>query len=293
MELNGDGCIDILSGSYSRKEENMAGLFEVLWGKKDGTFAAPEALKGSDGEPLILTMTPVAGEEGDGDAEPVIQKICTRPYAADLDGDGLLDIVSGNFAGTFAFFRGEPGGKFAPKSMWLQAGGEDLHVPHHSDPFLVDWDHDGDLDLLSGSSSGGVFLFRNDGSKTAPKFVPSITLVAEHKSDSGMPIGDAHLKGPQGSTRVWASDVDGDGKLDLLVGDSVRLAFAVDGVDAATAQKQLADYETKVAKLYAQMGNTKEEDMERLQKQIDELDAEKAKFVREDSTGFVWLLRQK
>ena len=31
------------------------------------------------------------------------------------------------------------------------------------------------------------------------------------------------LKGPTGSTRVWAADVDDDTKLDLLVGDRVTI----------------------------------------------------------------------
>lgn len=291
MELNGDGRIDILSGSYSRQDENMAGLFQVLWGKPDGTFAAPEGLKGSDGE--LLLITPITAGDAEADGDTMIQKICTRPYAADLDGDGHLDLVAGNFGGTFAFFRGEGKGKFAAKNSWLEAAGKPMTVPHHSDPFLVDWDHDGDLDLLSGSSSGGAFLFLNEGSKTAPKFAAAITLLPEHQHAETMPIGDAHLQGPQGSTRVWAADVDGDGKLDLLVGDQVRLAFAVDGVEAATAQKQLLEHGAKVAKLYEQMSKANEAEQEALQKQVDELDAEKAKFVREEATGFVWLLRQK
>jgi len=33
VDLNNDGYRDILSGSYSRMETNMAGLFQVLWEK--------------------------------------------------------------------------------------------------------------------------------------------------------------------------------------------------------------------------------------------------------------------
>jgi hypothetical protein len=285
VELNGDGHLDLLSGSYSRQDQDMAGLFQVCWGDKDGKFGAPEGLKGDDGNLLIITTA--------GGDEAVIEKICTRPTACDLDGDGKLDIVSGNFGGTFAFFRGEGGGKFAAKSTWLQAGGEQMKVQHHSDPFLVDWDKDGDLDLLSGSASGGVFLFVNEGSKTAPKFAASVTLVPTHEEHEGVRFGDAHLQGPQGSTRVWADDVDGDGKLDLLVGDGARLVHAQKGVDEAEAKKQLEAYTTKIQAVYKQMGEAKEDQMEKLQKEIDALDAEKEKFVREEATGFVWLLRQK
>ena len=37
MDLDGDGHLDILSGSYSRMDTDMAGLFQVLYGNPDGT----------------------------------------------------------------------------------------------------------------------------------------------------------------------------------------------------------------------------------------------------------------
>ena len=51
VDLDGDGHRDILSGSYSRMERDMAGLFQVLYGKGNGTFRKAEVLKGTDGEP--------------------------------------------------------------------------------------------------------------------------------------------------------------------------------------------------------------------------------------------------
>ena len=44
MDLDGDGHIDILSGSYSRMERSMAGLFQVLYGRGRRTTALAAAL---------------------------------------------------------------------------------------------------------------------------------------------------------------------------------------------------------------------------------------------------------
>jgi hypothetical protein len=49
-------------------DKDMAGLFQVLYGKPDGTFRKAEALKGSDGKPLII---PAKGDD------QLTEKICT------------------------------------------------------------------------------------------------------------------------------------------------------------------------------------------------------------------------
>ncbi len=90
----------------------MAGLFQVLWGQSDGTFKKAATLNGTDGKPLII---PVEGGNW-------IENICTRPFAVDWDGDGHLDLVVGNFAGTFYLFKGQGKGKFLPKPEQIKAG---------------------------------------------------------------------------------------------------------------------------------------------------------------------------
>jgi hypothetical protein len=282
VDLDSDGNLDILSGSYSRSGETMAGLFQVLWGEKGGTFRPAKALTGSDGGDLLL---PPGGSD-----DVDIDRICTRPFAADLDGDGKLDIVAGNFAGTFAFFRGEGAGKFAPVASYLEADGKRLKVPMHGDPFLIDWDGDRDLDLLSGSAQGGAFLFTNLGSRTEPRFGARKTLVepAGHGDEDGETdvLGDGHLDGPSDSTRVWADDLNGDGKLDLLLGDNVTLYHAAAGVEADVALAKLGEWRAELEELARQQSDDFSEKYEALEKARDP-------FVREDRTGFVWVLYRK
>jgi len=285
VDLDGNGTLDLLSGSYSRHSQDMAGLFQVLWGAEDGGFAKPEALQGTDGEPLILP----------GNERTITDKICTRAFAADLDGDGKLDLVSGNFAGTFFVFAGEGEGRFAPEATrLLGADGSALRVSAHSDPFLVDWDRDGDLDLLSGSAQGGVYLSVNGGDAKKPSFAKPVALVEPAGYPEGTRMGDDFLTGPQHSTRVWADDLNGDGKLDLLVGDSITLHYPVEGIDDATAAARYEAWQEKESELYdSYPADDDPEELEAFGLRRKALDEELETFLHVDVTGFVWVLHQK
>src|SRR5947208_7640678 len=190
-------------------DKAMAGLFQVLYGKADGTFRKAEVLKGTDGEPLII---PVRSKPGKGD--DWVNNICTRPFAVDWDGDGHLDLVVGTFPGSFYLFKGRGDGKFLPKPDQIKAGEEPLKVEgHHGDPFVVDWDGDGDLDILSGSAEGGVVWAENKAGKgKVPDLQPFRTLIKPGRiTEYGEPLSESELTGPTRDTRVWVADVNGDG----------------------------------------------------------------------------------
>lgn len=231
MDVNDDGHMDILSGSYSRHDQDMAGLFQVLWGQAEGGFAQAAVLTGTDGEPLII--------EHAGRSE-VIQAICTRPFAVDWTGDGRLDLVVGNFGGSFHLFRGEGQGRFSPKSEPIHAGRRALVVPGlHGDPFCIDWDGDGDLDLLSGSGEGGVQWAENVGDRDGPPKLSAfkVLIPACERPPASADFSEDKLDGPKTDTRIWVDDVNGDGKLDILVGDKVKVDGQRTGLVWLYAQK--------------------------------------------------------
>ena len=288
MEINGDGQLDILSGSYSRMEQDMAGLFQVLYGNPDGTFRKAEVLKGTDGQPLIIPIQ---------SRDQQTENICTRPFAADWDADGHLDLVVGNFSGTFYWFKGEGKGKFQPKPTAIKNGSQPLRIEGaHSDPFVIDWDGDGDLDLLSGSSSGGVQYAENKAGKgKLPELSPFQSLIRSgQRIEHGQLLSEDQLTGPTSSTRVWVEDVNGDGKLDLLVGDSVTLVSPAKGLGEEAFKKKFATWQKayeKVSKEMSQAANPAKRTQ--AQQEFQQLYQRRTEFMNEDRTGFVWLYLQK
>jgi hypothetical protein len=288
VDIDGDGHLDIISGSYSRMDKDMAGLFQVLYGNKDGSFRKAEVLKGTDGEPLII---PTKGDN------QVTEKICTRPFAVDWEGRQKLDLIVGNFAGTFYRFKGEGKGKFAPTPELLMSGGKPLKLPGaHSDPFVIDWDSDGALDLLSGCSDGGVYWAKNRAGKgKIPDLVPFQPLIKPrpHVHD-GRIVREVDLTGPSSASRIWVADINGDGKLDIIVGDSVTLVSPAKGVTEAEFKKKHADWlkELQVPRTLLD-SKADEKSLAKNAEESNKLYNRRLEFMREEMTGFVWVYLQK
>ena len=268
----------------------MAGLFQVLWGQPGGKFKKAAVLNGTDGQPLII---PVGSDSND-----VIKNICTRPFAVDWDGDTHLDLIVGNFEGTFYLFKGEGQGKFQPKPEQLKAGDQPLKVSgHHSDPFVIDWDGDGDLDVLSGSSEGGVQWSANQaGRGKLPRLAAFQSLIARGPQVGyGSVLRETDLKGPLSSTRIWADDYNGDGKLDLFVGDLTNLISPAANVSEPQLKEKLAAWNKSLNEAYAELtaaGGDEKKQTEANQR-VQKLYGQKSEFMKQDDTGFVWLYLQK
>lgn len=292
MDLNNDGNLDILSGSYSHDDSPMAGLLQVLWGQAGRAFAPAAPLRGTDDKPLII---PPSEAEEHGDME----SICTRPMAVDWDHDGDLDLVVGNFRGSFYLFRGEGDGRFLPQPEPIMAGSKPLHIDGaHSDPFPVDWDGDGDLDLVSGSSSGGVQWARNAAPPGEPPafqgfeqlIAPPTGPLQECVAKNGL-LSEEEVNQPSMQTRVWVDDVNQDGRLDLLVGDRITLSAPAAGLSLAdykARRKQWDDAWDDLAKERAEAGNNSARQTG-VSVKIQNLYREWEEFEFSQDTGFVWL----
>jgi hypothetical protein len=209
VDFDGDGIPDLISGSYD------PGEIYLFRGLGKGKFAAREVIKDKSGKPILKVP----------DQKHRVESFGSWVTLVDWDNRGVLDILVGTFDGMM-FLRRNEGTRTKPaystKNEWVMVGKKRLRVPGgaHANPVIVDWDGDGLWDILTGSADGGVYWYRNVGKLGKPEFAPPVALVPKHEG-----VGYSELlepgQGPRPGIRsqIAVVDYDGDGKLDILLGD--------------------------------------------------------------------------
>jgi hypothetical protein len=242
VDLDHDGRVDLISGSWP-------GELFLFRGGPNGTFAAPEMLEDKRGEVMNLFGGWTEEQDGErlltGHGEIVEQDEGTfvryhgklfestpeRPIAItgsattvnafDWDGDGDEDLIVGEFEGRVALVPNEGTAKkwaFGERRD-LEAGGVPIRVSGDAGPYVADWDGDGLPDLLVGSSDGSVRWYRNTGTRTKPVLAQGVEILPRVGEEGETP--NTPTRGIR--SKICAVDWNGDGKLDLLVGDLARM----------------------------------------------------------------------
>ena len=151
------------------------------------------------------------------------------PQLVDMDGDGLRDWVIADWPFELRLLRGQRDGKFAASEIVLERGQMRVNyvqVGLH----VVDWEGDGDFDLVMGGAMqetrlGHVCLLRNVGTSKEFRFAAPEPILAD-----GLPI-----QAPENNPVPAVADWNADGRPDLILGcgDGSVLWFPNTGSRAA------------------------------------------------------------
>jgi predicted neuraminidase len=137
------------------------------------------------------------------------------PNFADFDGDGDLDLLCGEFLDGFTYFQNIGSREKPSYTTGFKLNGEDnsplvMHLQMIV-PTAIDWDNDGDQDLIVGDEDGRVALVEHTGKikNGAPVFKQPVYF--QQEADT---LKFGALATP------YAHDWDKDGDEDLIVGNT-------------------------------------------------------------------------
>lgn len=137
------------------------------------------------------------------------------PNFADFDGDGDLDLLCGEFLDGFTYFE-NVGSRTTPQYAAGQKLNDDSGQPLVMDlqmitPTAIDWDKDGDIDLIVGDEDGRVALVENTGQLSSRQPVFKAPVYFQQEADT---LKFGALATP------FAYDWDNDGDEDILCGNT-------------------------------------------------------------------------
>jgi len=156
------------------------------------------------------------------------------PNLADFDNDGDLDIICGEFLDKLTYFE-NVGDRTHPRyanGRFLTFQGKPIAMDLEMIvPVAVDWDHDGDVDLVVGQEDGRVALVENTGTIVdgQPQFLPPKFF--QQKAN--------YLKFGALAT-PFSFDWDGDGDGDLICGNTAGYLAFIENLNGGNPPKWAA-----------------------------------------------------
>ncbi|SHF26298.1 Repeat domain-containing protein [Mariniphaga anaerophila] len=201
-DFDGDGDLDLICGEFTDR---------LTWFENIGTREKPEFAEGR-----FL-------ENNEGIIHMDLQMI--SPVAFDWDKDGKTDLVVGEEDGRVALLRNTGEITYdmpqfeSPVFLKQEAG----YVKFGAlvTPFSIDWDDDGDEDLICGNSAGYIGYIENLDGGNLPKWDAPVYLKADGEVIRIMADENGSIQGPAekkwGYTSLSVADWDGDGLKDIVI----------------------------------------------------------------------------
>ncbi|MHC4623997.1 MAG: FG-GAP-like repeat-containing protein [Planctomycetota bacterium] len=222
-DYDGDGDADLIAGIADWTEYGWDNAFNSEGKWTNGPLHGYVYLilnKGTTDKPLYAEPVQISAEQ-----RPVDVYGMPSPNLEDFDGDGDLDIICGEFVDKMTYFenigtRTEP--KYA-RGRYLTHNGQTLTMDLCMiAPVALDWDKDGDFDLVVGQEDGRVALVENTGkfADGMPQFLPPVFFKQQAED-----VKFGALVTPYGV------DWDGDGDEDLICGNTAGYIGFIENLD--------------------------------------------------------------
>lgn len=228
VDLNGDNTFDLIFGTASgplHYQMNIGTVNEPVWQENTSLFGGVLDVGGAsnpvfidndnDGDLDMFTGTQMGDIkyfQNTGTPSGPSWSENSSPYATlkhsiysaiaigDVNNDGFLDAIVGDLSGQLYYHR-KAGAFFVFEAEYLT----DISLGGWSSPRLIDFDEDGDLDIIVGAEDGTLTYVENQGDAENPAWV----MVPEFFS--GIDVG--------GNCVPTLADVDFDGDFDLVCGN--------------------------------------------------------------------------
>jgi len=212
VDYNGDGALDLVVGVEDWTEYGWDDAYDRTGKWTNGPLHGRIYLllnTGTTAAPVYAPQTLVLA-----DGKPVDVFGMPSPNFADFDRDGDLDLLCGEFLDGFTYFE-NTGTRQRPeygRGRRLSHGGKPLAMDLQMIvPVAIDWDADGDHDLVVGDEDGRVALIENTGKleRDVPRFLPP-----RYFQQEAVDVKCGALATPVGF------DWDNDGDEDLISGNT-------------------------------------------------------------------------